>query len=134
MITQTACLALRQIGQRPNSTIDDRDTGVVETPAGSILVTHFTSLAYEPILDRAERTPVGQPRSTQSRATAHGYRRAPFGNQARVSTDNRWTWSEPMTLSGDGTTGDLGYLATVECDDGVLVTVWYEVLRGSPLA
>jgi hypothetical protein len=61
MITQTACLAPRQIGQRPNSTIDDRDTGVVETPAGSILVTHFTSLAYEPILDRAERTPFGQP-------------------------------------------------------------------------
>jgi hypothetical protein len=130
MITQTACLAFRQIGQRPNSTIDDRDAGLVETPAGSILVTHFTSLAYEPILERADRTPFGQPRSTQPRTTAHGYRRAPFGNQARVSTDNGWTWSEPITLSGDGTTGDLGYPATVECDDGVLVTVWYEVLRG----
>jgi len=53
MITQTACLALRQIGQRPNSTIDDRDAGLVETPAGSILVTHFTSLVtvwYEVLL------------------------------------------------------------------------------------
>jgi len=280
-----------------DSPIDDRDAGVVETPAGSILVTHFTSLAYEPILERAERTPVGQPggfaeqklleewraardrlspeqrrgelgcfliRSTDGGATwserlrvpvnsphgpiatrsgrllyagkalwvsdqvgvceslddgqswswlaeipvregderrhyhelhlveagdgtlvchirnenrqsdgetlqsesidggktwsvphtigvwgipshllrlkddrllmSYGYRRAPYGNQARISSDNGQTWSEPMTLSSDGTTGDLGYPSTVECDDGILVTVWYEVLGGSPLA
>src|SRR5690349_19777630 len=30
-----------------DSPIDDRDAGVLETPAGSILVTTFTSLAYE---------------------------------------------------------------------------------------
>ena len=33
--------------------IDDRDAGVVETAKGSLLVTNFTSLAYEPFL--AER-------------------------------------------------------------------------------
>ena len=65
---------------------------------------------------------------------SYGYRRAPYGNQARISSDNGQTWSEPMTLSSDGTTGDLGYPSTVECDDGMLVTVWYEVLGGSPLA
>jgi hypothetical protein len=280
-----------------DSPIDDRDAGVIETNAGSILVTHFTSLAYEPILERAERTPVGQPggfaeqklidewraardrltpeqrrselgcfliRSTdggvtwsqrmrvpvnsphgpvvmrngrllyagkaiwgndkvgvceslddgltwswlaelpvrdgdemrqyhelhmveasngdlichirnenrqsdgetlQSESTdggktwsvphtigvwgipshllrlsdgrllmSYGYRRPPFGNQARVSANNGTTWSEPIVLSADGITGDLGYPSTVECDDGTLVTVWYEVMSGSPLA
>ena len=29
--------------------IDDRDAGIVETAKGSLLVTNFTSLAYEPI-------------------------------------------------------------------------------------
>jgi NADH dehydrogenase FAD-containing subunit len=280
-----------------DSPIDDRDAGVIETNAGSILVTHFTSLAYEPILERAERTPVGQPggfaeqklidewraardrltpeqrrselgcfliRSTdggvtwsqrmrvpvnsphgpvvmrngrllyagkaiwgndkvgvceslddgltwswlaelpvrdgdemrqyhelhmveasngdlichirnenrqsdgetlQSESTdggktwsvphtigvwgipshllrlsdgrllmSYGYRRPPFGNQARVSANNGTTWSEPIVMSADGITGDLGYPSTVECDDGTLVTVWYEVMSGSPLA
>ena len=35
--------------------IDDRDAGVLETAKGTILITTFTSLAYEPILGRAER-------------------------------------------------------------------------------
>lgn len=64
----------------------------------------------------------------------YGYRRAPFGNQARVSNDNGKSWSEPITLSADGKGGDLGYPSTVECADGTLVTVWYEVLKDSPLA
>lgn len=64
----------------------------------------------------------------------YGYRRAPFGNQARVSYDHGLTWSHPMSLSTDGVTGDLGYPSTVENDDGSLVTVWYERLATSPLA
>lgn len=35
--------------------IDDRDAGVLETARGSILITTFTSLAYEPILEKARR-------------------------------------------------------------------------------
>jgi len=35
--------------------IDDRDAGVLETAKGSILITTFTSLAYEPILAKAEK-------------------------------------------------------------------------------
>ena len=64
----------------------------------------------------------------------YGHRRAPLGNQARLSTDHGRTWSEPILLSGDGITGDLGYPSTVELDDGTLVTVWYEVMKGSPRA
>jgi hypothetical protein len=64
----------------------------------------------------------------------YGHRRKPFGNQARVSADNGTTWGEPITLSGDGVTGDLGYPSTVECTDGLLVTVWYETMADSPLA
>ena len=41
--------------------IDDRDAGVVETAKGSILVTTFTSLAYEPRLMRAEKASAGDP-------------------------------------------------------------------------
>ncbi len=64
----------------------------------------------------------------------YGHRRSPLGNQARVSNDEGRTWSAPIVLSGDGASGDLGYPSTVELDDGRLLTVWYEVLAGSPRA
>lgn len=65
---------------------------------------------------------------------SYGHRRAPFGNQARLSEDEGETWSEPITISGDGAGGDLGYPSTVQLDDGSLVTVWYEKLKDSPRA
>jgi hypothetical protein len=64
----------------------------------------------------------------------YGYRRTPFGNQARVSADEGRTWSEPMTISADGAGEDLGYPSTSELEDGTLLTVWYEALPGNPLA
>ena len=64
----------------------------------------------------------------------YGYRRPPFGNQARVSKDNGDTWSGAMTLSDDGEGSDLGYPSTVELEDGTLVTVWYERMADSPNA
>jgi sialidase-1 len=64
----------------------------------------------------------------------YGHRRAPLGNQARVSTDHGRTWSEAIIISGDGASGDLGYPTTVELDDGTLLTVWYELMKGSPRA
>jgi sialidase-1 len=60
----------------------------------------------------------------------YGHRRPPFGNQARLSSDQGRTWSEPMIISGDGAGGDLGYPSTVELEDGSLVTVWYEKVKG----
>lgn len=64
----------------------------------------------------------------------YGHRRAPLGNQARVSSDEGRTWSEPMILSGDGNSGDLGYPSTVQLADGSLLSVWYELLKGSSCA
>ncbi|MBC8326083.1 MAG: exo-alpha-sialidase [Verrucomicrobia subdivision 3 bacterium] len=64
----------------------------------------------------------------------YGYRRKPFGNQARVSADHGNTWSEPITLSADSPGGDLGYPSTVQLDNGSLVTVWYEKLAKSTFA
>ncbi len=64
----------------------------------------------------------------------YGYRRKPYGNQARVSSDNGKTWSSPITISEDGASGDLGYPSTVELDDGSLLTIWYEKMKTSPKA
>ncbi len=64
----------------------------------------------------------------------YSYRRPPFGNQARLSTDGGRTWSEPLIISGDAISGDLGYPSTVEFADGSFLTVWYEAMKGNPHA
>lgn len=64
----------------------------------------------------------------------YGYRRKPYGNEARISTDHGKTWGPPITLSGDGIGGDLGYPSTVELADGRLLTVWYEKMRTPEMA
>lgn len=65
---------------------------------------------------------------------SYGHRRQPFGNQARVSEDSGRTWSESIIISGDGAGSDLGYPSTVQLNDGSLLTVWYELMSGSPRA
>ena len=64
----------------------------------------------------------------------YGHRRKPYGNQARVSEDEGATWSEPLTVSDDGASGDLGYPSTVQLADDSLLTVWYERPSDSPYA
>jgi hypothetical protein len=61
----------------------------------------------------------------------YGYRRVPYGNQARLSDDEGRTWSQTLIISGDGSGMDLGYPSTVEFDNGSLLTAWYETMRGS---
>ena len=62
---------------------------------------------------------------------SYGYRRVPFGNRARVSSDHGGTWSEPIVISDDGAGWDLGYPASIELPGGQLLTVWYESLKDS---
>ena len=65
---------------------------------------------------------------------SYGHRRNPLGNQARISDDNGQTWSEPMIIYGNATSGDLGYPSTVELSPGKLLTVWYEKLNDNKFA
>ena len=64
----------------------------------------------------------------------YGHRRAPLGNQARISEDHGRTWSEATIITGDGISGDLGYPSTVQVADGSLLTAWYERMKGSDKA
>ena len=89
-----------------DSPTDDRDAGALETAKGSLLVTTFTSLAYEPILQKAEQKKPGEPgtwpperladwRAARDRLTA-GQRRAELGQWILRSTDNGLNWSSRL--------------------------------------
>lgn len=65
---------------------------------------------------------------------SYGHRRKPLGNQARISTDQGKTWSDPMVIYAEAHDTDMGYPSTVELAPGELLTVWYEVLPTSPRA
>ncbi|HUG18865.1 MAG TPA: sialidase family protein [Planctomycetaceae bacterium] len=65
---------------------------------------------------------------------SYGHRRAPLGNQARLSEDGGKTWGEPLPISADGVSGDLGYPSTVQLEDGSLLTIWYEKMQEFPHA
>ncbi len=65
---------------------------------------------------------------------SYGYRKENYGNRCRVSSDNGKSWSEPIILSGNSPSYDLGYTSTAELSDGTLVSVWYEFDPGLKLA
>jgi len=60
----------------------------------------------------------------------YGYRLTPYGQRAAISLDNGATWDADYILRDDGPDGDLGYPATVELNDGRLLTVYYQKERG----
>ena len=61
----------------------------------------------------------------------YGVRKAPFEMQARFSSNEGATWSDPFVLQTDGGGRDLGYPRTVQRDDGKVVTFYYFYPRGS---
>lgn len=85
--------------------IDDRDSGVIETAKGSILVTTFTSLAYVPVLEKAQKLAPGTkgawPKTKLDRWLAvhnqlsEAERQAMLGVWMLRSTDGGKTFSEP---------------------------------------
>lgn len=62
----------------------------------------------------------------------YGYRSAPYGIRAKLSSDNGKTWGPEIHLRDDGLTWDLGYTRTVQRPDGKLVTVYYYTTEENP--
>lgn len=58
-------------------------------------------------------------------ALIYGYRRAPFGIRARLSSDQGKSWSDEFVLRADGGNGDLGYVRSVQRPDGAVVSTYY---------
>ncbi len=58
-------------------------------------------------------------------AIIFGYRAAPFGMRARLSSDDGQSWGEEIHLRDDGGCWDLGYPRTIQRPDGKLVSVYY---------
>ena len=60
---------------------------------------------------------------------SYGYRFAPYGIRACISTDGGCTWDhdDEIILREDGVNDDLGYPQSVECSDGSILTVYYQV-------
>jgi len=90
-----------------DSPIDDRDAGICETVKGSLLVTTFTSLAYQPILERAEAgkdDPKRWPADRLRRWQAAHSRVSPADRNSLLgcwmlrSTDGGGTWSAPYRV------------------------------------
>jgi sialidase-1 len=90
-----------------DTAIDDRDSGVLETAQGTLLVTTFTSLAYEPLLQKAEQNQEAEknpwplpPERLAAWQAAHRRctpeeRRSQLGVWMLRSTDRGSTWSPP---------------------------------------
>ena len=73
-----------------DSPIDDRDAGVLETAKGSLMVTTFTSLAYQSLKQLTRREWL----AAHQRLPGNDARTAELGEWAIRSTDGGVTWSE----------------------------------------
>lgn len=58
----------------------------------------------------------------------YGFRHEPFGQRACISDDGgkSWDYEHEIILRDDAPSGDLGYPASIELADGVIVTVYYQ--------
>ncbi len=87
-----------------------------------------TWTAPHPVLEENEGAPAHlMLHSSGVLVCVYSHRQTPCGIRMIFSEDMGKTWSAPHTLfsGGEGTTWDLGYPATVECEDGNLLTVFY---------
>jgi hypothetical protein len=58
-------------------------------------------------------------------AMAYGWRLAPYGIRARVSTDDGRSWSREIDVNSNAASWDIGYPRTVQRADGKCVTIYY---------
>ncbi|MBE6608906.1 MAG: exo-alpha-sialidase [Ruminococcaceae bacterium] len=63
--------------------------------------------------------------SSGALVSVYGYREAPFGIRVMVSYDNGETWETDMVITDKEPTPDLGYPASVELENGDILTVFY---------
>ncbi len=58
----------------------------------------------------------------------YGYRHEPYGERACISADGgrNWDYDNEIVLRNDAPSGDLGYPASVQLDDGSIMTVYYQ--------
>jgi sialidase-1 len=56
----------------------------------------------------------------------YGYREAPYGQRAMISSDGGVTWASDIVIRDDGPDVDLGYPCSVEMPDRSVLTVYYQ--------
>ncbi|MDZ4857618.1 MAG: sialidase family protein, partial [Candidatus Hydrogenedentes bacterium] len=84
------------------------------------------SFLSKPAPSTGEGNPASMVRLQDGRVCiTYGYRAAPFGMRARVSSDDGKTWGDEIHLRDDGAGRDIGYPRTSQRPDGALVTVYY---------
>ncbi len=62
----------------------------------------------------------------------YGYRHEPYGQRACISSDGgeNWDYDSEIILRDDAPNGDLGYPASVDLENGSILTVYYQQERG----
>ena len=63
--------------------------------------------------------------------SVYGYRNAPYGIRYMTSDDEGKSWETDLVLDSSGEGADLGYPASVELEDGSILTVYYQAGGGA---
>jgi len=80
----------------------------------------------DPVADCGEGNPPALIKLRDGRlCLCYGYRAAPWSINAKLSSDNGRTWSDPIVLRDDGVDRDIGYCRAVQRPDGKVVTIYY---------
>lgn len=86
-----------------------------------------------PVADTGEGNPPALLKLPDGRLSLiYCVRKAPFKLEARLSSDNGRTWSEPVTLRDDIGGRDVGYIRSILRADGKVVSVYYLHVKGNP--
>jgi Neuraminidase (sialidase) len=62
----------------------------------------------------------------------YGYRAKPYSICSKISDDNGKTWGETIVLRNDGAGRDIGYVRSVQRQDGKVITLYYFHDRENP--
>jgi len=109
-----------------NTPLDDRDPGILATRDGTLVVTWFTSLAYEHVDPRSELGP-GFVRkwNRKVRSITDADKKRWLGNWSIRSTDGGHTWEDPVSTIVTAPAGG------IELSDGRLLMIGNAVLDGN---